>query len=71
MSALRVVVLGAGPAGAAVAIGLRRLGFDVYVVSEWRRFSAVEGVSVRVLEGLRRAGMSRAVACAAVSYTHL
>jgi len=64
MSALRVVVLGAGPAGAAVAIGLRRLGFDVYVVSEWRRFSAVEGVSVRVLEGLRRAGMSRAVACA-------
>ncbi|QIE91204.1 flavin-dependent monooxygenase QhpG [Pseudomonas nitroreducens] len=64
MSAVPIVVLGAGPAGAAVAIGLRRLGYDVCVVSEWRRFSAVEGVSARVLEGLRRAGLSRAFACA-------
>lgn len=64
MSSVRIVVLGAGPAGAAVAIGLRRLGYDVCAVSEWRRFCAVEGVSVRVLEGLRRAGLARAFACA-------
>lgn len=64
MSAVRILVLGAGPAGSAVAIGLRRLGYDVCVVSEWRRFSAVEGVSVRVLEGLRHAGLLRAFACA-------
>ena len=45
-----VVVLGAGPAGAAVALGLKRLGYPVRVVSEWRRFAALEGVSQRVLE---------------------
>lgn len=64
MSAARIVVLGAGPAGAAVAIGLRRLGYAVCVVSEWRRFSTVEGVSARVLEGLRSAGLPSAFACA-------
>lgn len=60
----RVLVLGAGPAGAAVALGLRRLGHDVCVVSEWRRFAALEGVSPRVLEGLRGAGLLRALAAA-------
>ncbi|WP_342245796.1 flavin-dependent monooxygenase QhpG [Pseudomonas sp. OTU5201] len=60
-----IVVLGAGPAGAAVALGLRRLGYSVRVVSEWRRFAAVEGVSQRVLDGLRQAGLDRALACAA------
>lgn len=59
-----VVVLGAGPAGAAVALGLKRLGYPVRVVSEWRRFAALEGVSQRVLEGLRHAGLTRALACA-------
>lgn len=59
-----VVVLGAGPAGAAVALGLQRLGYPVRVVSEWRRFAALEGVSQRVLEGLRHAGLTRALACA-------
>ncbi|WP_286775909.1 FAD-dependent oxidoreductase, partial [Pseudomonas sp. UBA800] len=53
----RILVLGAGPAGAATAIGLRRLGYPVTVVSDWRRFAAVEGVSQRVLEGLRHAGL--------------
>jgi len=62
----RIVVLGAGPAGAATAIGLRRLGYAVTVVSEWRRFAAVEGVSQRVLEGLRNAGLGGALSQAAM-----
>ncbi|KAF1030577.1 MAG: putative FAD-dependent oxidoreductase LodB [Pseudomonas sp.] len=61
-----IVVLGAGPAGAAVALGLRRLGHAVTVVSEWRRFAALEGVSLRVLEALRNAGLHHAVAQALV-----
>ncbi|NBA94981.1 NAD(P)/FAD-dependent oxidoreductase [Pseudomonas sp. R5(2019)] len=61
----QIVVLGAGPAGATVAIGLRRLGYRVVVVSEWRRFAALEGVSRRVLEGLQAAGLHRAMATAA------
>lgn len=65
MAEPRIVVLGAGPAGAALAIGLRRLGHAVCVVSEWRRLAAVEGVSQRVLEGLRHAGLERALASAA------
>lgn len=62
----RIVVLGAGPAGAATAIGLRRLGYAVTVVSQWRRFAAVEGVSQRVLEGLGNAGLGGALSQAAM-----
>lgn len=69
MAELRIVVLGAGPAGAATAIGLRRLGYSVTVVSEWRRFAAVEGVSQRVLEGLRHAGLGGALSQAAMPAT--
>lgn len=65
----RILVLGAGPAGAATALGLRRLGYPVTVVSDWRRFAAVEGVSQRVLEGLRHAGLGAALAEAAVPAT--
>lgn len=54
-------MLGGGPAGAAVACGLKRLGEDVVLVSEPRRFVAVEGVSERVVEGLRHAGFERAL----------
>jgi len=61
-----IVVLGAGPAGAAVALGLRRLGHAVTLVSEWRRFAALEGVSVRVLDALRGAGLHQALANAAL-----
>jgi flavin-dependent dehydrogenase len=57
-----IVILGAGPAGAAVALGLRRLGYAVTLVSEWRRFAALEGVSQRVLEALRGAGLQQALA---------
>ncbi|WP_060507330.1 NAD(P)/FAD-dependent oxidoreductase [Pseudomonas sp. NBRC 111124] len=65
----RILVLGAGPAGAATALGLRRLGYPVTVASDWRRFAAVEGVSQRVLEGLRHAGLGGALAEAAVPAT--
>src|SRR5690606_10941454 len=61
-----IVVLGAGPAGAAVALGLRRLGYPVTLVSEWRRFAALEGVSTRVLDALRGAGLQRALVEAAL-----
>ncbi|WP_223456467.1 MULTISPECIES: NAD(P)/FAD-dependent oxidoreductase [unclassified Pseudomonas] len=61
-----IVILGAGPAGAAVALGLRRLGHGVTLISEWRRFAALEGVSVRVLEALRGAGLHQALAEAAL-----
>lgn len=56
----RIAILGAGPAGAAVAMGLLRLGYDVQVISDWRRFNAVEGTSDRVLQALRGAGLRRA-----------
>lgn len=59
-----IAVLGAGPAGAAVALGLKKLGFEVCVISEWRRFAALEGVSQRVLEALRGVGLNRALAVA-------
>jgi len=61
-----IVILGAGPAGAAVALGLRRLGYAVTLVSEWRRFAALEGVSLRVLEALRGAGLRHALTEAAL-----
>ncbi|MDS0857569.1 lycopene cyclase family protein [Burkholderia pseudomultivorans] len=64
MSRAPIVVLGAGPAGAAAALGLARLGYPVRVVSEWRRFDAVEGVSARVLQGLHHAGLAQAADCA-------
>ncbi|KER72388.1 MULTISPECIES: flavin-dependent monooxygenase QhpG [Burkholderia] len=64
MSRPSIVVLGAGPAGAAAALGLARLGYPVTVVSEWRHFDAVEGVSDRVLQGLHHAGLVQAAACA-------
>ncbi|WP_434676377.1 flavin-dependent monooxygenase QhpG [Pseudomonas sp. D3-10] len=60
-----IVILGAGPAGAAVALGLRRLGYPVTLVSEWRRFAALEGVSARVLDALRGAGLHQALTDAA------
>ncbi|UTW14324.1 tryptophan 7-halogenase [Marinobacterium rhizophilum] len=57
-----IVVLGAGPAGGAVALGLRRLGYRVTVAGQARPFAAVEGVSERVLAGLRQAGFEQALA---------
>lgn len=59
------VVLGGGPAGAAVALGLRRLGHAVTVIGVPRAFGAIEGVSERVVAGLRGVGIEAALAAIA------
>lgn len=64
-----IAVLGAGPAGAAAALGLMRLGYQVTVISDWRRFNAIEGTSERVLHALRTAGLRQASATA-ISAAH-
>jgi flavin-dependent dehydrogenase len=57
-----IVILGAGPAGGAVALGLKKLGYtNITVVGEARPFCAMEGVSERVVEGLRGAGFKYAL----------
>lgn len=61
MAAEGIVVVGAGPAGAAAAIGLARMGEPVVLVGEPRRFAAVEGVSARVIDALRGLGLQRAL----------
>lgn len=61
MNTKRIVVLGAGPAGGAVALGMVRLGYQVTVIAQPRPFDAVEGVSDRVIEGLRAAGFVEAL----------
>ena len=61
MAADGIVVIGAGPAGAAAAIGLARIGEPVTLVGEPRRFAAVEGVSARVLGALRGLGLEQAM----------
>lgn len=63
MIAANVVVLGAGPAGAAVARALAGFGYCVQVVSDWRRFDTAEVLSARVIEALRRASLHRAASC--------
>lgn len=57
-----IVVLGGGPAGGAAALGLKKLGYRVTVVAEPRPFKAIEGISERVVEGLRNAGFNHALA---------
>ena len=56
-----ILVLGGGPAGGAVALGLRRLGYAVSVVSEPRPFDAVEGSSDRAVQGMQAAGFKHAL----------
>jgi flavin-dependent dehydrogenase len=51
-----ILILGGGPAGAAAAIGLARLGHLVTVVASPRPFDACEGLSERSVAGLRQAG---------------
>lgn len=57
-----IAVVGAGPAGASIAIGLARLGFHVALVSSPRRYSGMEGISARTCTGLRHAGLHEALA---------
>ncbi|GHT90430.1 hypothetical protein AGMMS49545_03920 [Betaproteobacteria bacterium] len=57
-----IAVLGGGPAGVTAAIGLARLGYAVILLTTPRRFAALEGVSDRVAEGLKNAGLTTALA---------
>jgi len=58
-----VLILGGGPAGTVLARRLMALGHGATLVTCARR-PAVEGLSLRAVEGLRRAGCSEAVAAA-------
>ena len=57
---MHIVIAGAGPAGAACALGLRAMGFEVTVISLPRGFVAREAISERVLQGLHNAGLRHA-----------
>lgn len=58
---MRIVVAGAGPAGAAIASRLATFGHDVTILAPSRRTSRIEGVSFRVLDALGAAGLADAV----------
>ena len=64
-----VAVLGAGPAGALIAVALRRLGFEPTIYAAPRPFKSVEGVSARVLDALQSAGLNKAAVCASAAVT--
>lgn len=53
---LDAIVVGAGPAGAAAALGLAGLGYRVRLISSTRA-PTVEGLSARALASLARAGL--------------
>jgi len=57
------IILGAGPAGAAAAVGLARLGATVVIVGRPRR-DTIEGISARTLARLIAAGLMQAAAVA-------
>ncbi len=61
MKEAHIVIVGAGPAGAATAAELARSGEKVLLIGEPRRFAAVEGISARVVEALRELGFEQAV----------
>jgi flavin-dependent dehydrogenase len=63
-----VVVVGAGPAGAAAAVGLAAQGFSTAVVSK-AGHPGVQGLSSRALAGLTEAGLASAAACASTPVT--
>lgn len=61
-----IIVSGFGPAGTVAAVKLQRLGYRVALVGELRRHAAFEGLAARTIEGLRRAGLEKAQAVAAI-----
>ena len=61
-SSTDIIVAGGGPAGCTVAIGLRKLGYRVALVHAPRPWQTCEGISARTCEGLRNAGLLRALA---------
>jgi 2-polyprenyl-6-methoxyphenol hydroxylase-like FAD-dependent oxidoreductase len=56
-----IMVIGSGPAGAATAIGLSRLGYKVQLISGQRQHPVTEGVSERVLGAFKHLGLQRAL----------
>ncbi|BFM14426.1 NAD(P)/FAD-dependent oxidoreductase [Maricurvus nonylphenolicus] len=62
MKKQRIIVAGAGPAGTVTALKLSQLGYSVTVIALPRPFSACEGISERVLQGLQNAGLHKALA---------
>lgn len=57
----KILVLGGGPAGAAAATGLARLGHETLLVSAPRRQAAVEGFSDRTMQALETLGFAKAL----------
>ena len=58
-----ILVLGAGPAGAASALGLKRLGYRVTLLGTVRDTHRIEGISKRVIESLNINGFVEAAEC--------
>lgn len=59
-----VLIAGGGPAGAALAMLLHRVGRRVTLVGRARDYRAIEGISRRSLQALQSLGLARAAACA-------
>jgi flavin-dependent dehydrogenase len=57
----KILILGGGPAGAAVAISMARLGHEPLLVSAPRRQAAVEGFSDRTMQALETLGFAKAM----------
>ena len=56
-----IVIAGAGPAGAMVALGLARLSYRVSVIHKPRGFDACEGISERVVQAFLSQGAHHAL----------
>ena len=56
-----VLIVGGGPAGAAVAVGLARLGHKPLLISASRRQAAIEGLSDRTVQALETLGFRKAL----------
>ena len=54
-----VLIVGGGPAGAAVAISLARLGHKPLLISALRRQAAIEGFSDRTMQALETLGFRK------------
>lgn len=57
----KILILGGGPAGAAAALSLARLGHEPLLVCAPRRQAAVEGFSDRTMQALETLGFAKAL----------
>lgn len=58
---IKIAVLGSGPAGIVTAIGLSKMGYDVYVIANIRQHNVTEGISERVYQALTNLHLHHAV----------